>query len=348
MKQRNSAIDLAKFIMAVFVVAIHVRPFTGDASFFYNDCLTRIADPLFFSITSYFLFRKMEQSGWKGKTLLFYLRRIGILYGIWIIIYLPRILEICRFCVGENAEWKDVAIYFLRRVLLIGPYGAMWFLTALLLAIPLTYVIARYLSPGLCLLLSAPFYLFTSLEMTYRSAVADIVWMETLRNGFENVFEWLANGLNYGFFFCALGMYIAVRENRREKQRNRAADVVMFLVSLIFLIAECWAARHFQLAESYGAMLSLMPVTYFGLWTLLEMRLPDIPAFTFLQKMSILIFVTHYGIMEWLQSALADKAWYINSSVLPYAVVLLLSCGISAFVVWLSGKKYFRWLRCLY
>ena len=58
-KKTYVTIDIAKFIMAILVVAIHVRPFSGEAAFVYDDIVARIADPLFFQITAFLFFEKV-------------------------------------------------------------------------------------------------------------------------------------------------------------------------------------------------------------------------------------------------------------------------------------------------
>ena len=58
-RKQYRAIDIAKFVMAILVVAIHVRPFTGQTAFVYDDIIARIADPLFFQITAFLFFEKI-------------------------------------------------------------------------------------------------------------------------------------------------------------------------------------------------------------------------------------------------------------------------------------------------
>lgn len=57
-KKTYVTIDIAKFVMAILVVAIHVRPFSGEAAFVYDDIVARIADPLFFQITAFLFLKK--------------------------------------------------------------------------------------------------------------------------------------------------------------------------------------------------------------------------------------------------------------------------------------------------
>ena len=52
-REAYPAVDIAKFVLAILVVAIHVQPFRGMTGFLYDNCVARIADPLFFAITAF-------------------------------------------------------------------------------------------------------------------------------------------------------------------------------------------------------------------------------------------------------------------------------------------------------
>lgn len=53
-RHNYDSVDAAKFVLSIFVVAIHVRPF--DAYAVYFRPILRAAVPLFFLTTSYFFF----------------------------------------------------------------------------------------------------------------------------------------------------------------------------------------------------------------------------------------------------------------------------------------------------
>lgn len=109
-KEVYPAVDIAKFVMAILVVAIHVRPFEGTVGFIYNDVIARIADPLFFALSSFFLFQKAfaEKETLSWKTLGQYMLRIGGLYGAWVLIYSPVIVHRARYVTGGGS-----AAYFI-------------------------------------------------------------------------------------------------------------------------------------------------------------------------------------------------------------------------------------------
>lgn len=356
-KSRNSGIDLTKFILAVLVVAIHVRPFSGEAAFFFDDCIAQMADPLFFIITAYFFFSRVIKEQWEGRMLLRYLKRIGILYALWVILYLPVILSSCR---ESRDTLKGQIFCFLQKIFLAGPYGALWFLTALFLAVPLAYYIGRKWGARVCVLVSAPFYLFTALEMSYRGLVEQYAALERLRISFEQVFGWLANGLNYGFFFCALGLLAAEKEHRGQRGVPPFAGLA---AAVVFRFLECYGTRGTGIAIGYGSGFAQIFVAWFGLMALLEwdrrrkehMAAASVAAAEkgqafciFLQKMSILIFTMHYGMMEFFQKIWSQWDFYAANTTVQYIWILTVCFVLAAGVVRLSEKPGLRFLKYLY
>ncbi len=336
--------DLMKFILAAFVAAIHVRPFSGEAAFLLDDCIAQIADPLFFCFTSYFLFSKIIKMGWSAGPLGAYLKRIGILYGIWVLLYFPRILQLCL----PKGGWT----YLLKKILLAGPYGALWFLTALLLAVPLTFFIGRRWGGRGCMAAAFPFYLFTTVMTMYGRWGGSVPLLDQIRAALEQWFEWLANGLTYGFFFCAMGLRLA-EQTAEQKEKSSVSPLLLPLV-LGLRILECYIARESGAAFSYGAGLSQILCA----WVITKMLIGRGERANasarrkkvcyFLSKMSILIFVLHYGIMELFGYFWRNVRYYRNNTTVQYLWVFGVSCAMAAALIRASEKPALRFLKRLY
>lgn len=347
--KRNIQIDLMKFILAAIVVADHVRPFDGEAGFFLLDCIGLIVDPMFFVFTAYFFFDKVLKRQWKKKDLGKYLKRIGILYGIWVLFYLPRIWSLCM---AKSEGWKEGLRYLLQKVFLAGPYGALWFLTALLLAMPLTFFLGKRLGGRGCAAVAVPFYLFTTVMTMYGRLGETVFFLQQLQMWAEKIFEWLANGLTYGFFFCSLGLLLA-EESQTWNEDTRVSPIVLLLaVGTRFL--ECYATRALGIALSYGAGLSQIFLSYIVTKQLIlqgkrgtENKRTEKVCF-FLSQMSILIFTLHYGVMELFRFLWKDIGFYDSNAIVQYLWVLGSSCAISALIVWASKKPKLQFLKCLY
>lgn len=299
-KKPYVTIDIAKFIMAILVVAIHVRPFSGEAAFVYDDIVARIADPLFFQITAFLFFEKvfredgnvrLSQPGWHQRALSWqklghYMKRILQLYTAWFILYAPVV------CYRTTQE-----------------LGFTWSLQGM--------------------------------------AYCD--------HAVYGVFGWYANGLTYGFFFCALGMWIAYKRSKAldmtetEQMGIKNTDGWLpFFISFLLLMVEAHVIRDKNLGQSYGAMFFLIPTSYFLLKWLLSVEILNEKSkiCTHLRRLSIMIFAIHYGVMEllqyWMEKYMAQE-W--NTTVL-YLVVLAVTIGCAE-ILFLLQKKL-KWLRVLY
>jgi hypothetical protein len=99
-KQSNSVIDVAKFFMAIGVVALHCQVDLAALNVFY-----KLAVPLFFMFSSYFLFGKLssaknrEESSRAIKA--FVVRNLK-LYTFWLAIQLPLLISYQSFDTSVN------------------------------------------------------------------------------------------------------------------------------------------------------------------------------------------------------------------------------------------------------
>lgn len=338
----NPFIGIYKFILSLLVVAIHVEPFSGDLAFYTNNCLARIAVPSFFILSAYFLFNKLIQNDWDANIFWKNEKHLAKYYGIWLLFHSPvvliRLWELSTDV--PNFIWLVI-----QAVTLKGPYGALWFLPATIMAIALVYWIGKKWGPYPCLILSFPLFLFAAIETEYVALIKDIAWMEAVNNGLIAVFGWLANGLTFGFFFCAIGYYIAYTKNR---PRTLKYDILKAILSAILVFVETTIIRDYKLGASYGAMLFLIPTVYYIVQVLL--RLPKtsdarlITKARFLQNLSLLIYPMHFAIMELMEYFLRDNKVYMNNTVLQYIVVCAINIVLGTCIIYFGEKRHMNLL----
>ncbi|MBP3677079.1 MAG: acyltransferase [Agathobacter sp.] len=342
----NPFVGIYKFILALLVVAIHVEPFSGDLAFYTNNCLARIAVPSFFVLSAYFLFDKLINNDWDAKIFWKNQKHLAKYYGIWLLLHSPVVLT----RLWETAT--DIPNYIwlvVQAVCLKGPYGALWFLPATMMAVALVYWIGKKCGPYVCLVISFPLFFFAALETEYFGLIEDIAWMEVVNNGLVAVFGWLANGLTFGFFFCSIGYYIAYTKN---KKRTMQFDMIKLVLAAILLFVETTIVRDYKLAVSYGAMLFLIPTVYYIVQILL--RLPKtadsnfIAKARFLQNLSLLIYPMHFAIMELMEFFLRDNKTYMSNTVLQYIVVCTINLILGALIIYLGEKKNLKVAKALY
>lgn len=359
-RKQYRAIDIAKFVMAILVVAIHVRPFTGQTAFVYDDIIARIADPLFFQITAFLFFEKIFaqisgdlRQGMSWCMLGHYMKRILALYTAWFVIYAPVVLPRTW---QECGNIRGMLLALLKKYWLSGYYGAMWFMTALLLAMPLVFILTKYLGSRLCLLLSAPWFLLTVARMEYCSITDGWQVAGYFDSAIYGIFGWYGNGLTYGFFFCALGMWIAYKRTLGGQKNDSRDFALPSLISFLLLIIESYVIRDKGLGQSFGAMFFLIPTSYFLLQWLLSVDIFEKMgeqsrkrldcACAHMRRLSILIFTIHYGVMDGLQYMVGKYTTYVWNATVLYFVVLVVTIVLAEFI--LLAQKKIKWLHILY
>ncbi len=133
MTARNSNIDVLKIVLAFLVIALHIFPVSklngiqGVISYEIASGITRIAVPIFFIISGYFLRNKLNDK----KYLLKYAKRILLLYGVWQLIYLPDLIRCYQL------GWFSSTDAILK---LVYGYWHLWYLLATVLAVWLLFL----------------------------------------------------------------------------------------------------------------------------------------------------------------------------------------------------------------
>lgn len=127
-RKKYNAIDLTKFIMAIFVIAVHTYPLVGINNTTVLDVyksIVYIAVPFFFIVSSYFLFMKVNKSDEdKGKEIIIlYIKKMIKLYIIWNIIFLP--MAIYEYNKEGYSLVKSV-MFYIRGFLLVGEHYYSW------------------------------------------------------------------------------------------------------------------------------------------------------------------------------------------------------------------------------
>ena len=352
-----NAIDLARLICAILIVMLHVEPFgTAGAGSFYahlnfviQNYLARIAVPFFFIVSGYFhyVLQNPESVSW-GRTKQYIIRMLRI-YLIWTLIFLPIVIRSNL----SDPEWGGgtlpAILKYFRDLIFTGSYVHLWYLPALIFAVFLTsFLLRKGVRPESILIAAFVFYLIGLLEQSWYGL---IVLLEeiipVLKDGEElllSVIVTTRNGLFMGFFFVALGMFLAFRKPQITARRA----FILFVISMAAMGIDLYVLTEAGWIKAYDMSLFLIPVSLFFFSFLLKTELPDSRIFTYLRQISALLFFSHF-FFYWAISRILSKVCnhLVNS---PWNFILTLSSSLlfSVIVVKLSRFRSFRWLKYLY
>lgn len=235
-KREYAAIDIAKLICALLVVAIHTEPFAGN---FWLDkglgLFTRIPVPFIFTASGYFLFLT-DKRATSGRKLLKYMGRITLMYGIWSLIYMPFLV---KSCMPAETSGTFATARFIKSLIWTGVSSHLWYLIATIVAAGMTWLMYRRFTEKTTLIVATILLIFGTLFSTYAVLIHKLIQGEGIRQVFKilSIID-TRNGIFYGFFYLALGGFIACHHVKRSQLFNAIAACL----SIVLLAAESLVA----------------------------------------------------------------------------------------------------------
>lgn len=299
MKKQYVALDHFKFLSAILIVSIHAPPFYGVSdlmNFILMQIVARFAVPFFFLTSAFLFFSGLDYEDYRGranrKRLSRYAGRLLRLYLVWSLLYIPiRILNnpVTGFA-GLLWQLKVTA----RDFLFAGIASHLWFLTALLVAVCLVFLLLHRLNPKTILVLGGILYLVGLLGDSYSFLLAGVPILDSALQAYRHIFVTTNNGIFFGLPFVAAGAYFA-----RFKPRCGTHPAILGFL----LLTGCLAAEAF--AVYFGASgfnpksvdvnrwIFLAPAAVFLFAALLQTNWKPTPIAGMLRSMSMTIYLIH-------------------------------------------------------
>ena len=270
MNQRNTTIDLAKYIAALLVIAIHTALFydINDTLYFVTvDIICRMAVPFFAICSGYFLALKWEVSGRfnsdRNKTV--FLRqwmKLIVLYLAWSILYLiysiPSWIDTGWF---SFHAFIDYAIGAVRS----GSHYHLWYLLSMIYALPLLYACLNVMKVKHLKYLAMILWLVKAASYGYAR------WMPTPISAIFSLMNVSCLSGAVGILpFLLLGVCISNRKTKSTKMY-----LLGFTISLTLLCVEAFILRsEGQTAVSY--IVFTFPTSYFLFNLIINFKIPQI------------------------------------------------------------------------
>lgn len=330
------ALDIAKYIGAMLVVAIHTFPFVDlspSFNLFFISTVCRLAVPFFFVCSCFFLFGKISRSQPEAsrQALIRYEKRLGILYLIWTVIYIPYTL----WNYSEAGFTLSGLLGWIRDFFLNGSYYHLWFLPALMLGVWIIYTL--YMNKGLksAIQWSLILYLTGWLINIFGPFWETVPGISMLYGFFVKLLGTARDGIFFAPVFVVLGLLVAKR--RPLAKRASALCFAFFFVCLILEVT-LYAAIG-VLNDKSCMFLCLIPCLFFLMHLLVRLNIPDYPVCRTMRKDSTLIYVSHILFARLLLAALP------NVHLVVYLGTLACSQIFSSIIVRASARwPQLKWL----
>lgn len=229
-RQRNYLVDWLKLLFACFIPFLHIRFETDNYIIvFIQQYISRLGVPVFFMFSGMYLAEAGVKKG-NQKALKKYLRRVGMLLAIWLIIYSPALIYGYR---------DDTIIGALQKLICLTPMYLWYLVASFVAAIPFCLIRNRKLLWGI----SAGLYTLGTI-----TGGGGYYWLVGGWPSYEKVFLTTRNGV-----FFALPMFCIGEFLLRKKKRS----VPMMLLTIGLLWMEISVAVWHQ---SPGDMYLLLPI----------------------------------------------------------------------------------------
>lgn len=332
-----AALDLVKLICALLVVVIHTSPLesvSAAAQFAVENILARVAVPLFFAISGFLFFGKLKFNGGKisadsenFRRLLTCCKKNILLYLGWSAVYLVLVYLPMWYRTG----WWGIHVVkdTLASLLFSGIHYHLWYLLAMIYAVPLLYGllcllpikkvswIAVLLWAGECLTYSYAWIGVDRLPLvSFISSRMPIVFDATFR----------------AVPLLMAGAAIA----RTPPDWNRKKTYLICTAAFLLCTAEATALYILSPNEGkYSYLFSTPMLAASWLFCILQVRKTLVPkaGAQMMRQMSLTIYCIHPLVIE------AANACGIPRGMPRWLVVTTVSAAISAIYAWLRMQN---------
>ena len=203
--------DAAKFVMALFVVAIHAGFFTdidGGVAFVVIQVFARMGVPFFFVASGFFFSKGLaKRPDGEAAYVRSYVLKLLSMFAFWCLVMLPFWV---RNLVASQGFGPAPALILLRTI--VFDPGVFWYLEALVVCALVSWPFLMRNRTGLLLALGAACYVFGMFGDSYYGLVKDLPVVGDLYRAYFAVFVHVRKGLPFGLFFFAMGALFARRE----------------------------------------------------------------------------------------------------------------------------------------
>ena len=327
LKNGGDKYDLLKTILSILIVLLHTRPL--PALF---EPILRIAVPIFFIVSSFFFFNKINGQSWSFSVqqLRRFIKRNLQLYAFWFIILLP--ITLIRHTWFDHGYYIGV-IRIIRSFLLGSTFAASWFIMALIIAISLVTIASKFIDMKLIFAISVLFYLFCSFDSNYHNLLCQ-------SDVFRSFFTYYHNhiGVPYISFPVALVWVVFGKILSEHQVKIHYSILIIFLIigfTVLFfehslVHYRCWAIDN----DCYLSLLLVCPLSFITI-SQLDISLHNARVF---RKISTIIYCSHLSVLTVLELFLAHND--IVSDRWSLFFLCLITSGVIAIGLLLLEKRF--------
>ena len=238
---------------------------------------------------------------------------------------------------------------YIRDCIFTGSYTQLWYIPATIFAVVLiSFLLSRKAAPKRIVFFALLAYMVGLLAQSWFGIIrplklASPTFWHFLKT-MQKVIVTTRDGFFNGFFFVGLGMLFAFYDFHIPRKKA----LIGFICSFALMFIEAISLKYFDFVRATDMYLFLIPTTFFGFSFILQTELPDSPVYLKLRTLSSLIFYSHLWVNFIVSKGLKLINEPLSKSPLLFIFTTFITILGSWFVIKLSEKEHFRWLKVLY
>lgn len=344
MRKEYQFLDVTKLVLSLMVVAIHINPLSMDLGNL-RFPVTRTAVPIFFMISSYLLFEKIGEIGDpKAKRLALwkFVKRNLQLYFTWFCLLFP-IMAYAR------GYFDGGILVFLSRMLIMIPFGstfiASWYIMALVLGVPLVYLISRYLGNTAAVIVGVVCYGVCCLASNYGNLFSETSWIIVLREWYPTD---IYNSFPVAVLWLAIGKWMADHRCLVQK-KSPVFTGGGACVCLLGLYMEHLLIQKINCCYENDCYFMLVPTCVLLFATALNVK-TRVPLAKNLRQLSTVLYCCHGAlaiVFGWLLRGIGVDTGAFPGATAFYLIVVFVCVLVSLLISTLRRFRFFSWLQYL-
>ena len=332
----NDFIDLVKFILSILIVAMHTQLFCGVIY-----PVTRLAVPIFFTLSSYFFFSKQMAlpESEKNKHFSLFAKRNLTLYLFWFIALLPLTIYIGKYYEGNILA---SLLKMLKNFFFASTFQVSWYLMALIIGTGIVFLLSKKLSNTSLFIVGILFYCVACLSSNYIFIVLKNDNLLEIYKSVKSVVDLPCRNFIVSVIYIVLGKIIAQTKAHKIGTKK---SIIFATVSFALLIAECIIIEKSDVkVYDNDCFIFLVPTAFFIVTACVNSAI-SLPHAKILRNISTVVYCIHMPVFMVIGKLMSILEVQDKYNLIVFSITSLLSCLAGIVILSLEKRKGLTFLK---